>query len=96
MSIAATKFGDRGWGRGSRHRRVSSHDPDPVLLGGPTVQTRRVPRHQSGHPTHMADAGKSLRDPCVLRRAGGSPHPIFNFRGASAIACPSDHSWDPR
>ena len=41
------------------------------MLGGPTVQTSRVPRHQKGLPTGMTDAGESLREPCVLRGAGG-------------------------
>ena len=41
------------------------------MLGGPTVQTSRVPKHQRGLPTGMTDAGESLREPCVLKGEGG-------------------------
>ncbi|MPC43345.1 hypothetical protein E2C01_036990 [Portunus trituberculatus] len=86
MSTTATRVGGRGWGRGSRCGQASNHDPDPVLLGGPNVQTPRVPRHQKGMPAHMTDAEGSLQDPCVPRGTEGSPHPIFNFGGASGVA----------
>ena len=41
------------------------------MLGGPTVQTSRVPRHQRDLPNGMTDAGESLREPCVLKEEGG-------------------------
>ena len=56
------------------------------MLGGPTVLTSRVLRHQRGLPAGMMDAGESLREPCVLRGAGGPPRPISNFRGAGGAA----------
>ena len=50
------------------------------------MQTSRVPRHQRGLPTGMTDVGKSLREPCVLRGAGGPSSPISNFGGADGAA----------
>ena len=51
-----------------------------------SVQTSRVPRHQRGLPTGMTDAGESLQEPFVLRRAGGPPSPISNFRSSGGAA----------
>ena len=41
------------------------------MLGGLTVQTSRVQRQQWSLPTGMTDTGESLREPCILRGAGG-------------------------
>ncbi|MPC16737.1 hypothetical protein E2C01_009570 [Portunus trituberculatus] len=60
--------------------------PIRFCWGGPIVQAPRVSRHQRGLPTHMTDAGESLRDPCVLSGTGGSPRPIFNFGSAGGVA----------
>ena len=34
----------------------------------------------------MKDAGESLRHPCVLRGAGGHPHPISDLGDAGGVA----------
>ena len=80
-------------GRSYRGGRASGHRPDPSMLGGPTVQTFRVPKHQDGLPTSMTDAGESLWEPCVLRGVGGPPSPIFNFSGASGAADVAPTRW---
>ena len=63
------------------------------MLGGPTVQTSPVPRHQRGLPTGMTDAGESLREPCVLRGAGGPPSPTSDFGGAGGAADVAPTCW---
>ncbi|MPC16562.1 hypothetical protein E2C01_009391 [Portunus trituberculatus] len=80
------RVGGRGQGQGSNHGFASSHDPNPVFWGCPTVQTSRVPRHQRDLPTRMTDAGESLRDPSVLRGTGGFPCLIFNSEDADGVA----------
>ena len=83
----------RGRGGGYRRGRASGHGPDPSMLGGPTVQTSPVPRHQRGLPTGMTDAGESLREPCVLKGAGGPPSPTSDFGGAGGAADVAPARW---
>ena len=66
------------------------------MLGGPTVQTSRVPRHQRGLPTGMTDAGESLREPCVLKGEGGPPGPTSDFGGGGGAADVAPPSLTPR
>ena len=63
------------------------------MLGGPTVQTSQVPRHQRGLPTGMTDAEESLRQPCVLRGDGEPPSPISNQGDAGAAADVGPKRW---
>ena len=63
------------------------------MLGGPTVQTSRVQRHQRGLPTGMTDVGESLREPCVLRGTGGPLSPISNFGCAGGVADVAPTRW---
>ena len=63
------------------------------MLGGPTVQTSRVPRHHRGLPTGMTDAGESLREPYVLKGAGGSPSSISNFGVTGGTADVATTRW---
>ena len=63
------------------------------MLGGSTVQTSRVPRHQRGLPTGMTDAGESLREPCVLRGAGESPIPTSDFGVAGGAPDVAPTRW---
>ena len=63
------------------------------MLGGPTMQISRVPRHQTGLPTGMTDAGESPREPCVLRGAGGPSSPISHFGGAGGAAVVAPTRW---
>ena len=93
IPTATNKIRGRGWGRGYRRRRASGHGPDSSMLGGPTVQTSRVPRHHRGLPTGMTDAGESLREPCVLRGAGGPPSPTSDFGGAGGAADVAPTCW---
>ena len=78
--FATTTAQGRGRGRGQ------SLDPDPVLLGGLTVQTPLMPRHQRGLVDHMTGAGQSLRDPCIPMGARGPPRFAFSFGGAGRCA----------
>ena len=89
---ATNEIRGRGRGGGYRRGRASGHGPDPSMLGGPTVQTSRVPRHQRGLPTGMTDAGESLREPCVLKGEGGPPSPTSDFRGCRCGASAADAS----
>ena len=63
------------------------------MLGGSTVQTSRVPRHQRGLPTGMTDAGESLLEPCVLKGEGGPPSPTSDFGGAGGVADVAPARW---
>ena len=67
--------------------------PIQVCWGGPTVQTSRGPRHQRGLPTGMTDAGESLREPCVLRGAGGPLSPTSDFGDADGAADVAPARW---
>ena len=44
----------------------------------------------------MTDAGESLREPCVLRGAGGPPSPTSDFGGAGGAADVAPPSLTPR
>ena len=97
---AAKRFKNRGWSQGYRHGQASTHDPNPVLLGVPTVQTPLMPRHQRSLPDPLMDAEKSTRS---LRLEIGERKPplpyffIFLTLGCWWVCrrgtCSSDHSY---
>ena len=44
-------------------------------------------------PTGMTDAGESLREPCVLRGAGGPPSPTSDFGRAGGAGDVAPARW---
>ena len=41
----------------------------------------------------MTDVGESMREPCVMRGAGGPPSPTSDFRGADGAADMAPARW---